>query len=224
MATSQPILVAGELARASEAPLRGLLHIETWLQTARRPSVFGCLERLPLRSGVLNGVVLDHAMPLLSTPRQALAEVARATRRGARVVIRERSWRWEMADRELTIRTSFRRFGGDLYFGEIERTLNPPREVERIWLLDGTCPTVARMLAMPRSELAALNREDFPRVHEHYVRGESFQLQQFVSESLQDLVARAGLRIRTWLERGGAYLTLVAERAANDAATSSVHA
>jgi hypothetical protein len=112
-----------------------------------------------------------------------------------------------------TTATSFRRYEGALYFGQVERTLSPPREVERIWLLDSSCLQVARLLALSRAQLAAMTREAFPSVESCFVREERFCITQFVMGNLEALIEASDLRITRWLESGCGYLTVVTERA-----------
>ncbi len=211
---SWPVLLVGELAREWEPVLPGILWIESWLQTPGRPQVMGAAGDLPLRSAVTRSAVLDHALSLHCIPRRVLAEAARVACPGARLLIRERNWRWEMAGERRTVLTGFRSYDGKLFFGEVERTLDPPLEVERVWLLDRSVAEVSRMLKLPRDRLAALTLSDFPEVTYHFVREEKFSIVQFVDASLEALVREAGLRVAAWLERNGAYLTLAAEKTA----------
>jgi hypothetical protein len=170
------------------------------------------IEALPLRSCIARAAVLDHALSLSGPPSTVLGEIARIMHQEARLLIRERNWRWEMDGESRTVITSFRRYGGDLYFGEVERTLRPPLEVERVWLLDPRDPEVSRLMRLPRDRLAVLRRADFPGVSGRFLCEEKFSLPQFVAPRLEEVVREAGLRPRAWLERDGAYLTLLAEK------------
>jgi hypothetical protein len=213
LAASWPVLLVGELHREERAVLPWVLRVDSWPQAANPPHIMGTADRLPLRSGTIRSAVLDHALSLGCVPHAALGEAKRVIRGGGRLLIRERNWDWEMAGQDRNVSTSFRRYHGRLYFGEVVRTLDPPLEVERVSLLDETNAAVSRMLALPRDRLASLRREDFPEVGDHIVHQERFAIVQFVGATLEAHVRDAEMRIAAWLERGAAYLTLVAEKA-----------
>ncbi len=203
------VIVMGELVRMWREVPPGMVYLDTWCRAPDGPHVVADTSRLPLRTGTVRGAILDHFLPLQASPDSAVKEVVRSVEAGGWIVFRERNWAWELAGHERTVRTSFRRYGGELYFGEIERTLRPPREVERIWLLDKRRPAVARLLALPREDLARLRRADAPDVATWFLREERFTLTQFLPDNLARLATHGGLHGFEWLESDEAYVTLL---------------
>jgi hypothetical protein len=201
--------VLGELVRLWHEVPRGMVYLDTWRRAPAGPHVVADTSSLPLRTGNVRGAILDHFLPLQASPGSAMKEVVRSVEAGGWIVFRERNWAWELAGQERTVRTSFRRYGGQLYFGEIERTLRPPQEVERIWLLDRRRPAVSSLLALPREDLARLHRTDAPDVATWFLREERFTLTQFLPDSLASLAVDSRLQGLEWLESDGAYLTLL---------------
>lgn len=176
----------------AEVRLAERLSAERW----GRPNVRvveGDLTALPLAEGSVDAVVSDCALASWRDPGAIGAELARVLDCGGLCLAREANWAFELRGRAVVEETSFKRYGGRIYFGYTKRTLDPPREVEYICLLDHDNPWVANLERLPREVLRDLSPDECPRLRELLVSAEYFEVHHHLAETLADLLGACGL-------------------------------
>lgn len=133
-----------------------------------------------------DGILADSSILLSDNVAQRLAQFRVMLTPGGKICIVAVNWKYEMADRDVTYETSFRRYGGNVYLGLVKRTLLPAKEVEYISLLDPGYSLVRKLASMERDELRRLTIMDVPGVVAAITSVELIEIPQFTSESLRE--------------------------------------
>jgi ubiquinone/menaquinone biosynthesis C-methylase UbiE len=152
----------------------------------------GSFVELPLDESSADCVISDCGLASWEDPARIATEVFRVLDRGGLVVAREANWGFELQGKPLMEECSFKRYSGDIYFGYTKRTLDPPREVEYVCLMDQEHLWVQNLRSLPRDVLANLKAEDCPGPADLLVSAEYFEIHQMTAATLADLLHRSG--------------------------------
>jgi|GEM_PF-2580689 len=155
--------------------------------------VVGGTASLPLADGSVDAVVSDFGLASWKDPGEIASELVRVLKPEGRLAAREANWGFELQGRARVEESGFKRHGGRIYYGYTKRTLDPPREVEYICLLDHEDGWVQNLRALPREALGRLSPEDCPQLGDLLVSAEYFEIAQMTAESLARLLAGSGL-------------------------------
>jgi SAM-dependent methyltransferase len=149
-------------------------------------------EQFSYGDSSFDGVIVDSSILLSKDVKTALREFSRVLKPGGRICILAVNWEYEMASESETYETSFRRYRGKVYLGLLKRTLNPPREVEYICLLDPGQSLAQKLASMERDELRALTLSDAPDAAKAVISAEVIEIPQFTRTFLEDVCREAG--------------------------------
>jgi hypothetical protein len=141
---------------------------------------------------LFDGVVSDCGLASWENPAQIATELLRVLDRGGLLVAREANWEFELQGKPLVEESSFKRYGGEIYYGYTKRTTVPPKEVEYICLVDRNNLWVKNLQSVPREVLRKISPEESPGVGDLLVSADYFEIQQMTRTTLADLLEETG--------------------------------
>jgi hypothetical protein len=141
---------------------------------------------------LFDAVLADSSVLLSGDLSETLSGYRRALDTGGRVVLLAANWEYEMEGESIRYDLSFKRYRGKVYAGLVKRTLEPPREVEYVCLLDPNDSSVKVMAKLPRDRLRLMGAPDVPGLEQLVTTAEVIDIPQATVSSLGAAGREAG--------------------------------